>query len=331
MRAAIGCDLGGSSAKLALVSQSGDVLAEETVGIGAEASDAQALLEPCARSIDRLCAAGIAKGLQTVAVGCGVPGYFDAVLQQVKLTNIPALESFALGPWLSRRCDLPVVLDNDACAAALAEAAHLPLGGAMRVLVVTVGSGIGVVLVVDGAIVRTVQGVTGDAGHIIVDHASRHRCPLGCRGCLETVATAGALAREADGAVRAGTSPALAAMAAEGKAPTAADVSRAATGGDRAAQEILRRAGSWLGIGLASWAPVYAPDRILLAGGVAAAGEEWLAAALTTMREVGYPHFVNRIAVRRAVLGNRAGAVGAALLALKDVVGAEWLPPTMSK
>jgi len=317
LRYAIGMDLGGSSAKLGLVSEQAAVLGREIVATP-ESGDPLLVLQPFAEAVDRLGALAHARGLQVAAIGCGVPGYLDPSRTVVDKNNIAALDGFAISPWLQQRFRLPVAVDNDACAAAIAEAASTGSDRHERVLSVTVGSGIGVVLVVGGDVARIMHGVTGDAAHIIVDHASRERCPLGCRGCLETVASARAIARLGQRAAESGASPLLAARLRNLGSVTGLHVSEAAAQGDPAALQIIRQAGYWLGVGLASWAPIYEPDLVLLGGAVAQAGDEWLAAATAAMRDVGYPFFVDRIEVRRSTLGNDAGMVGAALLALRQ-------------
>ena len=314
MRCGIGLDLGGSSLKAGLVSGQGAVLAERRVTL--EVSEQAKCLELIAEAIAQLRQQAAEAGWEVAGIGCGVSGYLDSERLRIELNNIPTLDGFALAPWLGERFGLPVALDNDACVAALAETALLDPGEFRRVLFVTVGSGIGVVLVVDGAVARLTHGVTGDAGHILVDHQSQERCPIGCRGCLETVATARAITRAGERAAEGGESERLAATLRARGELTAADVSAAAQEGDTRAQEILRQAGHWLG--LASWAPIYAPELVLLGGGVAGAGEEWLSAAVAAMRGYGHPFFVQKIAaVRLARLGNQAGIIGAGLLALR--------------
>jgi glucokinase len=184
---------------------------------------------------------------------------------------------------------------------------------------VTVGSGIGVVLVVDGQIVRVMHGVTGDAAHIIVIAASKETCPIGCHGCLETVASARAIAHAGRHVVETGNSPDLARRLHLSGDLSSKDVAEAAAAGDSAALAVLRQAGHWLGIGLASWAPVYEPDVVLIGGGVSQAGHEWLAAAEAGLRAHGCPFFTRKIRLRPATLGNSAGMIGAGLAALSAI------------
>ena len=315
-RTAIGLDIGGSSAKVALVSAAGEVLAHVVVPT-ADSRDPDDILEPFASAVDRLRALAVERGFAVAALGCGVPGNLDPARERILYNNVPALDGLALAAWLRARHGLPVALDNDSIVAALGEVSRLdPAEARRRVLSVTIGSGIGVVLLVGGEVVRLVEGVTGDAGHIIVDAGSATRCPVGCRGCLETVASGTALARAGRIAAESGASRLLARALGERGKVTGADVSAAAETGDAAARGILREAGRWLGIGLASMSPLYAPDLIILGGGVARAGIDWLDAAERALREHGMPHYSTRVRLRRAALGERAGVIGAALLAL---------------
>ncbi len=316
MRHAIGLDLGGSSAKLAIVSDTGTIVANDVVPISAE-SDPVAVLNPVATAIDRLLELQSVDGRPVQALGCGFSGYLDDTGTLVEMNNTAALNGFALGKWLAARCRLPVTVDNDACVAAFAEVRRLDVPGKRRVLFVTVGSGIGTVLVVDGAIVRVMKGITGDSSHLIVDHGSTVRCPYGCRGCLETVASARAIERAGTRAAQDGSSAFLAGILAAGHAIAGLDVSRAAASGDVAAQGILTRAGEWLGVGLASLACVYAPDMIVLGGAVSQAGDAWLQSAVASMRQTGTPFCSESLPVARAALGNHAGVIGAALMALQ--------------
>lgn len=309
---ALGIDLGGSVAKLGLVPAAGALLAQADLPMPSDAPTPEATLEPIAVAAEALLATAAAEGLDVSAVGCGISGYLNLATGAIDQNNTAALNGFPIGAWLANRFSRPVVVDNDACLAALAEWTLAGRRPDRRLLFVTVGSGIGVVLIADGAIVRVMHGVTGDAGHVIVAPEVDAVCPLGCHGCLETVATARAIEREA---------AALPASLAAGRAPSAREVAEAAQAGDAAARAVLRRAGRWLGIGLASWLPIYEPDVVLLGGGVAGAGPEWLAAARDAMRHHGCPFFTKKTTVELATLGNSAGVIGAGLAALQAVRG----------
>jgi glucokinase len=149
MHCAIGLDLGGSSAKIALVAQTGEVLAEDRVA-SPSAPDPEAVLSPIAAAVDRLRLFAAERALPVVALGCGFSGYLDHTRTTIAVNNTPALDGFALAPWLRARFGLPVSIDNDACVAALAATQLTDTADRHRILFITVGSGIGVVLVVDG-------------------------------------------------------------------------------------------------------------------------------------------------------------------------------------
>lgn len=313
-RGAIGLDLGGSSAKMGLVAGNGDLLAFEQVPLAA-AENTAIVLASLGAAIGQLREQAKAGLVELVGVGCGVSGSLDAAGLTILLNNIAALNGFPLQPWLSEQVGLPSFLDNDACLAAWAEARVSAQTG--RTLFVTVGSGIGVVLLNQGAVVRVAHGLTGEAGHIIVAAHNGQRCPLGCCGCLETVATGRAIERAGQQAVTEGRSEVLIQMVQEGRTLTGADVAAAMAQGDPVARAIIEEAGHWLGLGMASWTAIYQPEQIILGGGVAQAGKVWLQAAVAAMNDFGIPDYTRNIQVSTARLGHQAGVIGAGLAALK--------------
>lgn len=316
-RGALGLDLGGSSAKLGLVTENGAVLAAEELPFAA-LDNLPAVLDPLRHALRRFCDWAAGQGIELAGVGCGVPGSLNPDHSLVLINNIAALDGFPLRSWLVEQLSLPVVLDNDACLAALAEAKLFSL--ANRTLFVTVGSGIGVVLLDEGTVVRLAHELTGEAGHLIVEANSPYRCPLGCRGCLETVASGRAIEREGQIAAAAGRSAALAQIRQSKGSLSGADVAAAMEQGDLAAKTIIEQAGYWLGVGMASWAAIYQPEQIILGGGVAQAGELWLEAAVRTMKSCGLPRFTETVRVSTARLGKEAGMIGAALAVMEEGV-----------
>jgi glucokinase len=314
-RGALGIDLGGSSAKIGLVADTGELLLTAHVSL-ATPHQTQIVLDALCHSLYELCGQATAQRIKVEAVGCGVSGNLDPAGSTILLNNIPALNGFPLRSWLVEQLGLPTVLDNDACLAALAEANLFAPAG--RTLFVTVGSGIGVVLLNQGTVVRVAHGATGEAGHIIVAADSPHRCPLGCRGCLETVASGRAIEREGQRAAADGRSGLLRQVAQMKESLSGADVAAAMAQGDPAARGIIEQAGRWLGLGMASWTAIYQPDQIILGGGVSQAGEAWLGAAMTAMRHFGVPLYTEVVHISVAQLGNQAGMIGAALAAIRE-------------
>ncbi len=226
------------------------------------------------------------------------------------------MDNFPLADFLCQRFDLPVELDNDGTLAALAEYHYGSGQNTERLVTVTVGTGLGAGLVVDGHAQRPVRGCIGDPGHIIVEPDSPWRCGLGCQGCLETVASSLAVEREAIALAKQFPDSKLARLSAPGNAVSTAQVIDAAHQGDQLARDVLAEVGRWLGIGLTSWSYFFDPDLILIGGGVSAAGEFLLASIRETIRERALPAYANHIQVGLAQLGNDAGLIGAASLFL---------------
>lgn len=232
------------------------------------------------------------------AVGVAFPGFLDAkgsVRQGIHLRSMVGMNlakefAFVAG-------NRPVAVLPDLGAAALGEA-HFGTAGE-RLLCVGLGSGANAALVVAGAIVDLAGGCLGDAGHVIVE-PNGPACPCGGHGCLEAVCSGMALAR--DGAPLG--------------LPDGAAVTRAAREGNAAALALLERAGRGLGRALAGWAAMTFPDRVVVVGGVSAAGEMLLAPARQELQRLGQPTIVRELTVEVGVCGADAALFGAALAAV---------------
>jgi len=330
-------DIGGTSAKIGLLTRSGRVLGRRRVerpeagpagaGSGARATGPTGPVAP-ARLVDLYCAAldellseiDLAKGpadhpaagadRRLAGVGVSICGYVtDEGLPE--LTNLPLLDGYPIVRHLQRRYGVPVAIDNDVNAAALGEYRFGAGRGARRLVMAAVGYGIGVAAILDGRLVRFTGGTTGNLGHLLVDPDSRERCGLGCRGCLETKAAAPALERRAALAARRHPDWALGRRLAAGGRLTVAEVKAAAEEGDPLALELLREAGRWLGAGLATFGAVFSPDVIVVGGGLSEIGPV-VEAAAASFHEMGMPYVTSRARVVPAALGNDAALVGAA-------------------
>jgi glucokinase len=311
-QAGLGIDVGGTTAKLGVVDGARRVRARATVPTGYEltAAGLVARLAETARSLLQQVAP---EGLAIRTAGLALPGMLLPDRSGVRnVTNLPGLNDAPLRDWLAERLGLAVGLDNDACAAALGEYRYGAGEGAARLLVVTVGTGIGAGMVVDGTVFRTSQGCLGDPGHVIVAPEGP-RCGCGGRGCLEVMAAAPAIARHA---ARLATERPGSALARLPVPIHAADVARAAAAGDDAAREALATAGRWLGMGLASLLHVLSPERILIGGGVAEAGDLLLDPLRASIHDYGMPFLTRPLTVARAALTTDAGILGAAAVGL---------------
>jgi glucokinase len=310
--AALGIDVGGMTAKLGLVDPEGRIQGRASVptGYGLTANE---LVEGLAEAAGPLLQQARAAGMELRTAGLALPGMLYPDRSAVRnVTNLPGLNHAPLRDHLSERLNVTVLLDNDACAAALGEYQYGAGRDATRLLVVTVGTGIGAGMVVEGEVFRTSQGCLGDPGHVIVA-PDGPRCGCGGRGCVEALAAAPAIVRRAS--TRAEQEP-TSALARLPQPLEVRDIARVAAEGDPTARQVLAEAGRWLGQGLASLLHVLSPERILIGGGVAEAGDLLLEPTRAALLEYGMPFLTQHLTIDRAALTTDAGILGAAAVGL---------------
>lgn len=306
---ALGIDIGGGSTKIGLISSAGEVLDRVRIVVGGE-DDADRIIGRYIAAIAGMIEANPAA--RPMGIGIGFPGRIHADSMSGDLGNIPALDDMPLAARIGAAFALPARLENDATAAGLAEARFGKDKDAGRLLLITVGTGIGVAFAIDGKPFVTSGGGLGDAGHLIIDHENPQRCRLGCLGCLESVASGDALDRCARGFIRDNPGSAFARRTAGHGTVSVADVVRCAREGDEAAIELLADAGKWIGRAAATWAHLFAPEVILVGGGLSAAGDLLLAPIEREARRRGLATYMGNVRFSLASLGNDAGMIGAA-------------------
>lgn len=249
------------------------------------------------------------------AVGFGIPSLLDrdrAVSLEcvhLPLTGVPFRD------LMTERLDRPVVVDNDANCALLAEARGGAAKGATDAVLLTLGTGIGGGILAGGHVYRG-GGAAGELGHTVID-VEGDPCTCGSRGCLETVASGPAIAAAGGLAAEREPESALGKARAAGREVTGALVTELAGEDDPAAVEVLERIGRKLGVGLASFANAFNPEVIVIGGGASAAGELLLGPARDELkrRALG-PN--REVPVVVAHFGDEAGMLGAAQLALEE-------------
>lgn len=307
MRHAIGLDIGGGSTKIGLVDADGRLVRSVRIVLPEGAGFAP-IVARYREAIAELSAGG------ALPVGVAYPGHVDRARGLGLNSNVPALDGQPLAAALAGPSAAAELL-NDADAAAVAEARQHPEGTGGRLLMVTLGTGVGVSMVVSGRPLETAGGTLGDSGHLSVDPEGRHRCRLGCAGCLESVASAEALSRDATALAEAGKGPRL--DAAEAGAPvSAAAVCRAALAGDPVATELVARMAVWLGMAVASWRATFHPDLIVFGGGLSALGPALIDLIRDEADRRSLPFLTSGCRLTLARLGNDAGMIGAGLAAL---------------
>jgi glucokinase len=252
------------------------------------------------------------------AVGLGIPCTIDRERGlAISAVNLPIVD-VPIRDLIGERIGLPVFVDNDANVAVLAEHRFGAARGARNVVMLTIGTGIGGGLVIDGEVYRGSTGAGAELGHVVID-ADGPRCQGNCpnRGCVEALASGTALAREGRAAAEASPDSALGRALAAGTEIDGREVTAAALAGDDTAREVVALIGGRIGVALASLANVFEPDLIVIGGGVAAAGELLLEPARAELRARALPP-QSATEVVLAQLGQEAGMIGAATMALDE-------------
>ncbi|HVF21010.1 MAG TPA: ROK family glucokinase [Mycobacteriales bacterium] len=312
MTLAIGVDIGGTKVAAGVVDESGTVLAR------ARRETPSGSPGDIERMVGDLVAELRSSYADVVAVGIGAAGWVSADRATVVYAPNLAWRDEPLRERLADRVDVPVVVENDANAAAWAEHRFGAARGFDDVVLVTAGTGIGTGIVVGGEVYRGGYGMAGEAGHMTM---VRDGLPCGCgrRGCWEQYSSGNALVRLARerAAAEPGRAAALIALAGgDAGSITGAQVTEAAQAGDPVARECFDVVGRFLGEGLADVAALLDPAVFVVGGGVADAGDLLVAPARAAY-DAQLPGAAHRphAEIRLALLGNEAGLVGAADLA----------------
>lgn len=309
MTLTIGIDVGGTKIAGGVVDETGEILATKRVPTPASSvADTAAAI------------AGLVNDLRSehdgvVAVGVGAAGFVDAAGEKVIFAPNLAWRNEPLAERVSTACGLPVLIENDANAAAWGEYQFGAARHFSSAVVVTVGTGIGGGVIIDNQLIRGHRGFAAELGHICVKAKGR-KCGCGERGCWETYASGNALVRSAREAAE--EHPQAGAMMIElaGGKPELINglvVAEAAKAGDELALECFETLAKWLGRGMADVAAVLDPEGFVIAGGVSENGEILRAPAeryfngFLTARD-----YRQAPVVVTATLGNAAGMIGAA-------------------
>jgi glucokinase len=307
---AIGIDIGGTKIAGGVVDRTGRIYAEleEPTPPRSGAVVIAALL------VDLV--ARLREGRDVAAIGVGAAGVVRWPEGRVLWAPNNAYHDWAIRDELERETGLPAVVDNDANVAGFAEA-RLGERPYDHMLFLTVGTGVGACVVLDGQIYRGPTGMAAELGHMNVDPLGP-RCGCGLHGCLEAVASGTALTRMGREAAAADPDGLIARLGRADGVVTGQTVTAAAQQGDAAAEALFARLGRWLGIGIASLSTVFELEAVVIGGGVIRTGALLLDPTRAAVREYAYAPQVRGVPpVLPATFGSDAGVIGAALLALE--------------
>lgn len=303
----LAADVGGTNLRMAVVSGDGRLMHRERCRTP-HGTDPYVIVEAIG-DLARRCRE--ATGVSIGSLGVAAPVIMDQARGIVaRAPNLPMLDGFDLDRSLETSSGLAIVLENDATAAAIGEHWLGASRGVENSVCVTLGTGVGGGLILNGAAFRGPDGTAGEIGHICVEPDGRP-CGCGGRGCLEQYASATAVVRrfeELSGTVGLGS-------AASRDEITAEDVYNAAVAGNRTALDSLHEAGRYLGIALAGVINLLNPEVVVISGGMSAAWDVFVGETMDQISKRAFPQPALRAKLVRARLGDDAGILGVASLA----------------
>lgn len=311
MKAFFGVDLGGTTVKMGLFEEEKGLLEKWEIVTRTEDNGSH-ILDDIAASITEKMQENTLNREDILGVGIGVPGPVDKDGVVFCCVNL-GWENYPVEKELEKRLGMPVKAGNDANVAALGEMWQGGGRGCRNVVMVTLGTGVGGGIILDGEIWPGNHGAAGEIGHMSVVYDETEVCNCGKKGCLEQVASATGIVKEAKKILAASDQPSVLRSL---EAITAKDVFDAAKEGDKLAAAVTEKLGEYLGIALSHVACVVDPEIFVIGGGVSRAGEVLIQLVQKYYREKAFSG-IKDIRFALAQLGNDAGIYGAARL-IKD-------------
>ncbi len=308
----IGIDVGGTNVKIALVDD-GKIIYSNSVP-----TYAQMGYEYTVNNIKQAIR-DLMKETETTAadikgIGFDFPGQVDYKTGVVKLApNIPGWVNVPIAQMIEEAFHIPTRIDNDVRCAALGEMNFGAGKGCQNFVCITVGTGIGSGLVVNGQLVRGAANAAGEIGHIKLQMKDGPICGCGDTGCLEAFASGPSIVAMAQDYLKSGKSTKFREMAGDGEI-TPYIVAKAAEAGDPVAKRIFTIIGEYVGMGLVSVINLLNPEKVIIGGGVAEAGDLLLEPIRKTVMERAMVVARESVEIVPAELGNSAGVIGASML-----------------
>jgi glucokinase len=312
MNFCIGIDIGGTSIKSALVDSNAQISCTCETPTNTESSDA--LIASIVQNIQEI----IAESKVTPsAVGIGIPGLVSPEGTVTVFANLRILKDIKLADIIRSKISLPVYADNDANCAAAGEFLFGAAKGHQNSITVTLGTGIGAGIIINGSVYKGTRGAAGEAGHMIIVPEGR-KCGCGNSGCWETYGSAGALVKSAQNSIEAHRESSLSKYSNDKL--NAKIIEDEAKAGDALALKLFEECAYYNGIGTANLMNIFDPGIIVFGGGLSHAGDYLLDRIRATASKLTNATSGKTI-ITRAQLGNRAGTVGAASLAFMNSGG----------
>lgn len=310
----IGIDVGGTNVKIALVDGEGKIIYSNSVPTYAQMGY-EYTVNNIKQAIRDLMKETNTDTKEIEGIGFDFPGQVDYKTGVVKLApNIPGWINVPIAQMIEEEFNIPTRIDNDVRCAALGELKFGAGKGCENFVCITVGTGIGSGLVINGQLVRGAANAAGEIGHIKLQMNGGPICGCGDTGCLEAFASGPSIVAMAQEYLKGGKSTKFREMAGADGEITPYIVAKAAEAGDPVAKRIFEIVGTYIGMGLVSVINLLNPEKVIIGGGVAAAGDLLLDPIRKTIKERAMVVAGNSVEIVPAELGNSAGVIGASML-----------------
>ena len=316
---ALGIDLGGSKILTAVVNAQGQMFSRDHSATPA-AEGQEAVIKSILKSVDRALDQASIAASDLGAIGLGAPGILSPETGIIFASpNLPGWRDVPLRDIIEKKLGKKTFVMNDANAAALGELYFGAGRGARNFICITIGTGIGGGIVIDGKIYTGAFGAAGEVGHMTIDN-NGPLCKCGNTGCWETLASGTALLREAKHQIEEGASTSILDCAGGdmGKV-TPKIIHTAAKQGDNLARELITQTGYYLGVGLANLINIFNPELIVIGGGLSNIGDMLLVPAFKTAKVRAYREAYQAVRFVPTELGQNSGVFGAAAFALREM------------
>lgn len=313
---AVGVDLGATNTKLALVNRRGEILVKQRLATQ-DYPTKKVLLVAIINKIQKILSSRVVAKKDIRGIGLGVPGLVDSERGIVHyFVNIKGWRNVPLATIIRGHFNLPVFIDNDVNATTLAELKFGAGRGAKNLVCLTLGTGVGGGVVVNGELYRGSTLSAGEVGHIPIERFGL-RCPCGGYGCIERYVGSNYLVENVKSQIKKGRRTIITKLVNNKLSRiTPKIIAAAAKEGDKFAIEIWRNAGENLGIALTGIVNFFNPEKIVIGGGIAEAGKLLFDSIIKTVRERAMELPGQKVEIVKAKLGENAGTIGAAVLVM---------------
>lgn len=309
----IGVDIGGTNIKIAVIDKQGNLIYSDSTPTEAHKGYGHTI-NNIIKSIRNILSKNNLDVSQIGGIGIGCPGMVDPEKGTVKfLPNIPGWIDIELAEIIKSELGLNAGVDNDVRCAALGEYNYGAGKEYNSMVCLTVGTGIGSGIIIDGKLLRGANFSAGEIGHMILKDYGGPMCGCGGTGCFETLASGPPIVKMAEEFIMGGKSAKFRELA--GDEPITPEIiARAASFGDEVAKTIYKTAGYWIGIAITNVVNFLNPEIVIIGGGVMNAGDLLLDPIKKTVEERALKTAREKLIITQAKLGNNAGVIGASLL-----------------